>query len=174
MATSNNSISGIKNIDIEYFEDKYITFGKYSGESYKYIYKNDKSYCKWLKLNIKNPDSNMIKFFEFLDLNGEGKIIQSNNIDYIINHSDEFKYFRKNRISFGKFKNYSYEDIYKEKEWYCSWFKKNVENPNGELLNFINFFKKYDNNNFILPRINYDECKILLFNKKICLNKFLD
>ena len=31
MATSNNSISGIKNI--EYFEDKYITFGKYSGES---------------------------------------------------------------------------------------------------------------------------------------------
>ena len=45
MATSNNSILVIKNIDIEYFEDKYIYFAKYSGESYKYIYKNDKSYC---------------------------------------------------------------------------------------------------------------------------------
>ena len=61
MATSNNSISGIKNI--QYFEDKYITFGKYSGESYMYIYENDKSYCKWLKLNIKNPNGDMIKFF---------------------------------------------------------------------------------------------------------------
>ena len=69
MAISNNSISGINNI--EYFEDKYITFGKYSAESYKYIYKNDKSYCKWLKLNIKNPDSNMIKFFEFLTFEEE-------------------------------------------------------------------------------------------------------
>ena len=96
------------------------------------------------------------------------------NIDYIINHSNEFKYFRKNRVLFGKFKNYSYEDIYKEKEWYCLWLKKNVENPNGELLNFINFLKKYDNDNFILPLINYDQCKILLFNEKICLNKFLD
>ena len=63
MATSNNSIFGIKNIDIKYFEDKYITFGKYKEKSYKWIFNNDKSYCLWLSKNIKNPDSDMIKFF---------------------------------------------------------------------------------------------------------------
>ena len=81
MATSNNSISGINNI--EYFKDKYITFGKYSGKSYEYIYKNDKSYCKWLKLNIKNPNSDMKNFFEFID---------SNNIEYF---KDKYIYFGK-------------------------------------------------------------------------------
>ena len=61
MATSNNSISGIENI--EYFKDKYITFGKYKGKSYRYIYMKDKNYCDWLKLNIKNLDNIMIRFF---------------------------------------------------------------------------------------------------------------
>ena len=112
MATSNNLILGINNI--EYFEDKYIHFGKYSGESYKYIYKNDKSYCKWLKLNIKNPSRDMIECFEFLDSHSlqNKQIIKSYNIDYINNHFEFFKYFKDTKISFGKYLGSSYEYIY--------------------------------------------------------------
>ena len=79
MATSNNSISGIKNIDIKYFEDKYITFRKYKEKSYKWIFNNDKSYCLWLSKNIKNPDSDKIKIFEFLNIQYKITIKEKNN-----------------------------------------------------------------------------------------------
>ena len=185
MATSNNSISGINNI--EYFEDKYITFGKYSGKSYEYIYRNDKSYCKWLKLNIKNPNRDMIKFFEFLDSNKEiikscsddvapgtfslDKRGGSNNIDYIIDHFEFFKYFRENNISFGKYLGESYEYIYLKCRNYCSWMEERCYLDRFS-ADFVSFLLKYKNEKFIFP--DNKNIKILLFNDYICLNKILN
>ena len=116
MATSNNTISGI--INIEYFKDKYITFGKYKGKSYKYIYKNDKSYCNWLCGNIKSPNRDMEDFFIFIDL--ENKEIKHNdykdyclklkmrikrrNLDYPMNKYEMEKYQPVSRgIKYNKY-----------------------------------------------------------------------
>ena len=114
----------------------------------------------------------MINFFEFLDSNKQ--IIKSNNIDYINNHFELFKYFRYNNISFGKYYNQSYKYIYNNDKLYCKWLKNNVKNTNNK---FINFLKKYDckykNEKFIFPDINKDK-KFLLFNNLICINNILD
>ena len=64
MATSNNSISGIENIN--FFSDKYIEFGKYSGKSFKWIYENDKKYCLWLSKNKRYHNNSVVDFKYFL------------------------------------------------------------------------------------------------------------
>ena len=167
MAASNNSISGIKNI--QYFEDKYITFGKYSGESYKYIYENDKSYCNWLKLNVKKTNVDMMFFFEFLESQQNKQTIESNNIDYICNHFEYLKFFRDTKISFGKYLDCSYEFTYLKNKKYFSWMEEKNYLKKFD-INFVDFFMKYRDENFIFPNIQ----KITLYNGYICLNELFD
>lgn len=85
----------------------------------------------------------------------------------------------KNILNFGKYKNYTYIEIYKKDKSYCNWVLK-LEKPNKKMLNFQNYLKKFynnrENNNItyifiecIICNENIDQYKFLkCCNNKIC------
>ena len=156
MSSSNNSISGIKNI--LYFEDKYIKFGKHNGKSFKWIYENDKKYCLWLSKNKRYHNDSVVYFIDFLKNNSHVSTLQ-----YYIKFDDNdgmcINYF------FDRFHN-----EFKEKKNFknCSFdpfrvFKRNKKIINGENFNYYlkpidmhydDYYKYYTHLEFILTLKN--------------------
>ena len=130
MATSNNSISGINNI--QYFEDKYIEFGKHNGKSFKWIYENDKKYCLWLSKNKRYHNNSVVNFIDILKNNNSCV----STLQYYIKFDDN------DRICVNYFFN-RFHNEFKEKKKFknCSFdpfrvFERNKKIINGENFNY--------------------------------------
>ena len=74
---------GIKNftyyiMNIEFFENRPMRFGKYKGKTLKWIYDNDFNYAVWMSKNFTKPKGDYKLFCDFVK-----KEIEENTGDYI-------------------------------------------------------------------------------------------
>ena len=130
MATFNNSISVIKNIN--FFSDKYIEFGKYDGKSFKWIYENDRKYCLWVSKNKKYHYNSVVDFIDFFMYNNHTETLLINNyINFDCNDGMCVNYF------FSRFHN-----EFKEKKKFknCNFNPFRVFKRNKKIIKGENFY----------------------------------
>ena len=53
-------------MNINFFENKAMRFGKYKGQTLKWIYENDLNYAKWMANNFTKPKGDYKLFCEFV------------------------------------------------------------------------------------------------------------
>ena len=65
-------------MNIEFFENRPMRFGKHKGQTLKWIYDNDFNYAVWMSKNFTKPKGDYKLFCEFIK-----KEIEENTGDYI-------------------------------------------------------------------------------------------
>ena len=65
-------------MNIEFFENRPMRFGKHKAKTLKWIYDNDLNYAKWMADNFTKPKGDYKLFCEFVK-----KEIEKNTVDYI-------------------------------------------------------------------------------------------
>ena len=65
-------------MNIEFFENRPMRFGKHKGKTLKWIYDNDFNYAVWMSKNFTKPKGDYKLFCEFIK-----KEIEENTGDYI-------------------------------------------------------------------------------------------
>ena len=65
-------------MNIEFFENRPMIFGKYKGKTLKCIYENDLNYAEWMAKNFTKPKGDYKLFCEFVK-----KEIEGNSGEYI-------------------------------------------------------------------------------------------
>ena len=56
-------------MNIEFFENRPMRFGKHKGKTLKWIYENDFNYVKWMANNFTRPKGDYKLFCEFVKRN---------------------------------------------------------------------------------------------------------
>ena len=71
-------------MDIEFFENIPMRFGKHKGKTLKWIYVNDFNYAKWMANNFIKPKGDYKLFCEFIK-----KEINENIEEYVVRKIEE-------------------------------------------------------------------------------------
>ena len=71
------------------------------------------------------------------------EIIDELNNPFLNIIEEELENFQTCIMPFGKHKGKSLRTIYIEDYIYCIWLSKNIKEPRGDLISFINLIKKY-------------------------------
>lgn len=96
----------IQQRNIKKEDSNIINFGKHKGRTFKDIFDNELSYCKWI---INNEDSNPDPYFITFQ-----RYCRKNSKNFNINEDS-------NVITFGQYKNRKFSEVLKEDPKYCIW-----------------------------------------------------
>ena len=131
-------------------DNNLIKAGKYKGRSFKYIFKNDQSYCNWISRTEVN-NNNLKEFRNYL------KTKKRKNKPLKINKEKE-KYYMKNNIPSKILSRFwSTTDNYGENENYNSvgkWliFCNQIDEDNNNLTDLDRSFQKINNHKILLAK----------------------
>ena len=56
-------------MNIDFFENRPMRFGKHKGKTLKWIYENDLNYAEWMADNFTKPKGDYKFFYEFVKMN---------------------------------------------------------------------------------------------------------
>merc|ERR1719421_1414235 len=115
-----------------------LMFGKFRGQTFTAVVKNDPQYCEWVLRKSKMGDdagAQLLAFAKWLEDNGHGDLINSEKARPKSSSAED-----QTLVGFGKYRASTYADLLAKDPAYCEWV---VRSAKDDSLPTMHAFKRW-------------------------------